>query len=143
MDGGATWWDGDDVAVEQPRAFSRIGRAPDFAAGPSANQRTAEKALEIEHKVGLYTDAKLPHPSGKTEPAEQSAKLFSGKFDDFIKEWIAGQKRSPLRIDHPDKPRIRPPTLDGSDGGQGVDNIAERTRFDDEDGARLSHRAAE
>jgi len=46
---------------------------------------------------------------------------------------IAAEERRPFRIDHPGDLRVGVGLADCGDGRQGVNDIAERARLDDED----------
>ena len=62
---------------------------------------------------------------------------------DVIDVTIAAQERGPLGIDDPSNPRVWVGVADGGDCRQGMNNVAERTWLDDEDGFQSKSRRKE
>ena len=130
----------DDFIVEIARAFPRIGEpdnAPAFSPAELRDQRTAQEALEIEHESGVDARTKLSRPRKNAQRSGQSAKIAPRKIDDFIDVRIAFEQRRPFRVDDPADARLGPVLFDRCDRRQRVDDVAERTRFYDQDVANF------
>ncbi len=136
---GVDRWSGriDRSMVEPARPFARVAQTREHPrATCTSNQRGPQEPLEVQCQVWLTPGHRrpqpLPHPPSPAPAPEVSAWIL----DDLVHGRVAGEQRHPFRIHNPRDPAYRPSCLQPRHRWQGVHDVAERTRLDDEQRAR-------
>lgn len=122
-----------DTIIKPTRTFPRIAHSINrLRAANFRDQRTAQETLKIQRKRGLQ-------PAGLLQPREQApwraeaAKFTSRKNVDVVYIRIAAQQRHEFRVNHPRDLGVRMRIANQRDRRKRVDDVAERTRLDDQD----------
>ena len=124
-----------DVLIKKTRSFARVAHAIKFSRMTHlADERAAKQALKIEGDIRAQT-ARLAQPREQVLRHAKACEVTARENVDMIDRAVAAQERSPLGVDHPRDFGRRIRIAQERCGGQGMDNIAERTRLDDENGA--------
>ena len=123
-----------DLLIEEVCAFPGIAHPAKLARmTDAANQCAPQQTLKIERDIGLEP-ARLLQPGKEMIRHPKTPKLTSGKNMDVIDTPVAAQQRRPFGVDHPGDLRCGICLSNQGGRGQGMDNVPERTRLDDENG---------
>ncbi len=131
VDGVGGGGGGGELVVKVDGAFARVGEAEDFfCAAGFGDESAAEKSLEIDGEVGLASvEGAIPGESFdfSAEPSE----LFAGELKEFVGDAGAFEDGGPAGVDDPDERGSGVSFAKGGGGGEGVNDVAERARFDE------------
>ena len=118
--------------IKKARTFATVAHAVNlFGATEFSDERTAKKTLKIERQIGRQF-LRLFQPRPKTCRRAQAGEIAARENVDMIDIGISAQERGPFRIDHPGNLRARVGVFDQRDRGQGVNDVTERARLDDQ-----------
>jgi hypothetical protein len=98
------------------------------------DKRAAEETLKIERDIGLEAP-RLAQPRKQVRRHAEATELAARKNVGMVDTLVTAQERSPFGVDDPGNFRFRVGVTEEGDGGQGVHNVAQRTWFDNQDGA--------
>ncbi len=147
VDGVGSDIDRDSPGVEAVCTFPRIGKSDELPPPQDpSDQRTAEEPLEIENEIGT---ADVRHHGTKFAPEREdggkcleATNLLPWKLNNSIEIGVALEQRPPLGIDDPADAPSRLRAFDPMYCGEGVDDVPEGTRLDDEDVTDLAFQIA-
>jgi hypothetical protein len=119
--------------VKPTRAFAAVTHSENFArATEPSDQSAAQESLKIEGGIWMKL-ARLPRPREEAARCAQSTEFAARKNMDVVHIAVPAQQCCPFGINHPGDLRLWIRVADRRYRRQGVNNIAERARFDDED----------
>src|SRR4029077_15363316 len=125
------------MLVKKARSLPRVAHSVELPRMTHlADKRAAQKALEIESGIGLETPG-CAQPRKQMRRHAKAAELAARKDVGMVDAFVAAQKRGPFGIDDPGDLGLRAGVTEKRRGGQSVHDVAERTRFDDEDGRNV------
>jgi hypothetical protein len=121
-----------DAIVKPTRAFARIAHSVNFSRPADfCNQRTAQQSLEIEREIGPQQFS-CPQPPKQIPCRTEAAKLATGKNVNVIDIGITAEEWREFRVDHPRDLSMGMRIAHQCHCRKGVDDVAERTRLDDQ-----------
>ena len=130
---------GNASVVEKPCPFSRIVQADNaLRAQRPGNQRTAQQALQIQDDIGLFPFlssqfSQLCEPLEKPHHAADTSEFRAWKNDGLGDAGIVGKQRCPTFVNYPRDAALGRVRVNGRRDRQGVNHIAHRTGFDDDE----------
>ena len=134
VDGVCGRVDGDAGVVEIGCALAGVGHAGEVAGFELAgDEGAAEEPLEVEDEVDggeFFQQAAEAECGGD---AAEAAHLAAREEDRRREVGVVGEEWSPLGIDDPADVEVGVGAFDVVDGGEGVDDVAERGGFDDDE----------
>ena len=120
-----------DAIVKAARALARIAHSINFSRPADfCNQRTTQESLEIEREIGLQQFS-CPQPPKQIPCRTEPAKFATGENVNVIDIRITAEEWREFRVDHPRDLSIGMRVAQQCYCWKGVDDVAERTRFDD------------
>jgi hypothetical protein len=122
--------------VEVAGSFSGVAESEDgFCAAGSGDEGAAEETLEVDGEVGLAV-VERAIPGEGFDFSTEAAELLAGELEEFVGDAGAFEDRGPAGVDDPGELGLGVGGPEGGGGGEGVDDVAERTRLDEENGRR-------
>lgn len=124
-------WDGD--VVEAAGAFADFVESDEFlAAGEPGEDGAAGKALEVDDEVE-FLRAEPADAAEHFGPVLWLGPAFAFEADDAGEVWVAFKERGEPGIDPPVDLGVGTAEFQQTQDGQRLDDVAERTGFEDED----------
>jgi hypothetical protein len=121
-----------DTIVKPPRALASIAHSVNFSRPANfCNQRTAQQSLEIEREIGSQQFS-CPQPPKQIPRRTEAAKFATGKHVNVIDIGITAEEWREFRVDHPCDLSKGMCVAQQCHCRKGVDDVAERARFDDQ-----------
>ena len=121
-----------EAIVKPARALARIAHSVNFSCPADfCNQRTTQQSLEIEREIGPQQFS-CPPPPKQIPCRTEAAKFTAGKNVNVIDIGITAEERCEFRIDHPCDLSMGMCIAQQCHCWKGVDDVAERTRLDDQ-----------
>ena len=126
-----------DTIIKKARTFARIAHPVNFfGTADSCDERAAQQSLEIQREIGT-------NPSGFLQPRQQApgraeaSELTARKEVDVVHVRISAEQRRELGINDPSNLSARMRLAKQSYRRERVDDVAERTRLDNQDRFRI------
>src|SRR4030095_12463803 len=127
-----------DAIVKKERAFARIAHSVNLLrTADLRDKRTAQQALKIECEIGMKRAGFLQPREHALRRAE-AAKFPSRKHADMVYVGISSQQRYELRVNDPRDLGVGMRIANQRHRRNRVDDVAERTRLDDQDRFQIS-----
>lgn len=125
---------GGDNVVEVRRAFAGVGATEEegWACG-AGEESAAEEALEVDGEGGTEV-AEGGEPEEEEEWAEGAAEAVAGKGEELVEEGVVVKEGCPAGVDEPGDAGGGISGAEPDEAGEGVDDVAEGSGFDEEDG---------
>src|SRR5438477_4845559 len=125
-------FDGRDLLIEKAGTLARVTHAiKSCRMTHLPDERAPEQALEIERDIRLQA-SRLAQPRDQVLRHAEAGKLTARENVDVVDRAVAAEERGPFRIDHPCDLGGRKSVAEEGGRRQGMDDVAERTRLDDE-----------
>ena len=126
-----------DIIIKPPCAFTRVSHShASPRAAETRHERASKQALQIQRDVGTNLfESKRPWDG--PEHSGNTAKLFAGERNCAVDRGIVFQERFPPFVHEPRDSYIGQELLQRGCARDGVDNVAERARFDEQERLQL------
>ena len=129
--------DGDFVGVEERGEFPGVREAKAMGCGGYPGEKRASKeSLEVEDEVEVFVSDvfdEAEERGGGGGAIGEAGEFFSVEQDDFVELGMFFEEVCEVGSDEPCDVGLRPGGSEAVEDGQGADDIAEATGFDDED----------
>jgi hypothetical protein len=121
-----------NAIVKPARALARIAHSVNFSRPADfRNQRTTQQSLEIEREIGPQQFS-CPQPPKQIPCRTEAAKFATGKDVNVIDIGITAEEWREFWVDHPSDLSMGMCIAQQCHCWKGVDDVPERTRFDDQ-----------
>ena len=119
--------------IEPTRSFARIAQTREQkCAARAPDQGGPQQPLEIQRQVRPSSDHCAPQPLPHSPSPAPSLELPAWKFNHLVHDRVASEERHPFRVRNPRDLALWPSLLQPRHRWQGMHDVAERTRLDDE-----------
>ncbi len=125
------------LVVEPASPFPRVAQTHQgLRVARSTDDGRPQQSLKIQREVRPTPGHRCPRPFPQLPSAVPAPEQLAGKFDDLVHRRIAGEQRHPFRVGQPGNPAVWPGRFQTCHRRQRVDDVAERTRLEDEQRTR-------